>query len=1291
MAIPVDSKNVRAVELYCWLPVARRLDVWPFAVVYAVWLALLVTRLRLDFVEMAIVTGALVSLNILTALFTVWSVDFRCFAHARQVASVHEAEVCKVIPSKFGGSKEVVPLTKRKHLPAEKHLLGAGGAAAAAAAAAGAASLKKVDKDKGGETDKGEKSKSDKQEPDGERKDGERKAEREEKKAKSREEHKQRQEGGADEGEEEEEVRMCYRRQQFVFDEGEREFKKLRFPSKETFGTYVQWKGYGTPAKVDAARHRWGRNAFEFPAPTFLALFKEQCSEPFFVFQVFCVALWCMDEYWYYSIFTLFMLLVFESTVVASRLRTLSELRRVRVDTQGILVHREGKWVTLTGPDLVPGDIVSIGRSAAAHTAGGAAGGKGRAGGAAGAAAAVEDRTVPADLLLLAGTVIANEAILTGESTPQWKGLEDPHRSRYKLFLNCSLIITSVIPPELPMELSIAVNTSLIALVRHGIYCTEPFRIPFAGKVCVCVCACVRACVCSILRFSGALSIAVNTPLITLVRQGIYCTEPFQIPFAGEVDICCFDKTGTLTSDDMEFRGVVGAEGGGSLDLSTDCHRFPLPTLLTLAACHSLVFVDNKLVGDPLEKAALTGVDWGFSAEEKAHSKKGQHHEASIICRHHFASHLKRMAVIARVDSDPGFMVLVKGAPETIMERLGEVPMGYSAAYKQFTRQGARVLALAYKRLSDMTVTEARALERDDVESGLTFAGFAVFACPIRSDSAAVLAELRHSSHDLVMITGDQALTACHVAGDVNIVTRPVLVLVPAADGGFNWLSPDEVTCMPYSEEEVERVSEEYDLCVTGDGIAMLQRCNALSLVVPRTQVFARVSPEQKEVILATLKDVGRVTLMCGDGTNDVGALKRADVGVALLNAVPPAPAGKKSTGDAAAGAAKHKRKPGQPHATAAIGGSAGASAGRSLASAAAGSSTTSASAAAGPGAFNPRLSAREMHQRKVKEQQEKLQKLMKELEDGGDGRAPVVKLGDASMASPFTAKHASVKPTRDILRQGRATLVTTLQMFKILGLNCLATAYVMSVMYLDGVKLGDTQATISGVFTAAFFLFLSQAKPLDTLSKERPHPKVFSAYVLISILGQFAIHITFLITAVSWAQTFMPEECIEPDSTFSPNLVNTVSYMANMMIQVATFAVNYIGHPFNQSIRENTQFFYALSAAAVFFTVVASDTIRELNDSLELVKLPQPLGVSILGMAAVMFVACYAWERLLRWCFPVRAVVLRGSGGAARTGTTAAAAAGAGGVGGGERGTGAVREGASGGVGDGILGKKYA
>lgn len=76
----------------------------------------------------------------------------------------------------------------------------------------------------------------------------------------------------------------------------------------------------------------------------------------------------------------------------------------------------------------------------------------------------------------------------------------------------------------------------------------------------------------------------------------------------------------------------------------------------------------------------------------------------------------------------------------------------------------------------------------------------------------------------------------------------------------------------------------------------------------------------------------------------------------------------------------------------------------------------------------------------------------------------------------------------------------------------------------LQGVKVGDLQATAQGFLSAYMFFVISNGKPLERLSEERPHPTIFCAYVFLSVTGQFVLHMAFLIYMYNRALRAMPE-----------------------------------------------------------------------------------------------------------------------------------------------------------------------
>ncbi|KAI0397845.1 hypothetical protein F5Y17DRAFT_413752 [Xylariaceae sp. FL0594] len=1245
----VDNAQIKSAELLSPLPFYFHAYIWPFAIIWPIFARYYYTPALYDkhisSSEWTFVwCGTIITLQSLVWLSTNWSVNLKASFTATKAKKLSEAQLIKVIPVANAGSPEICTITRDEV---------------------------------GGKTNPS----------------------------------------------------FLFQKRRFLYDPSKQSFSPLSYEidnePKPLLAKFQNCRGISSQAELTRLEQYYGTNTFDIPVPTFTELFKEHAVAPFFVFQVFCVGLWMLDEYWYYSLFTLFMLVVFESTVVWQRQRTLTEFRGMSIKPYEMWVYRLGKWTEILSDKLLPGDLVSVVRTK-------------------------EDSGVACDMLLVEGTAIVNEAMLSGESTPLlkdsvqlrpgdapidtegldknallWGGtkvLQVTHgnpdeekpklasgvptppdkgvmaiviktgfetsqgslvrtmiystervsannveallfilfllifalaaswyvwdegvrkdRKRSKLLLDCVLIVTSVVPPELPMELSLAVNTSLAALAKFAIFCTEPFRIPFAGRV----------------------------------------------------DVACFDKTGTLTGEDLVVEGIAGLglghtgsdtprEADGAHSHMTPVKEASMETTLVLATAHALVKLEEgDVVGDPMEKATLNALGWTLGKNDILFAKpgtalKGTSGTVQIKRRFQFSSALKRQSSVATVNAvDPdtgnkirGTFVGVKGAPETIGKMLSTIPNDYEETYKYFTRRGSRVLALAYKQLtvdSELGSGRINELKREKVEADLTFAGFLVLQCPLKEDAKQAVQMLNESSHRVVMITGDNPLTAVHVAREVEIVDRDVLILdAPEKDGGGQelvWRSvDDQVSIEVDASKPIDpEILKNKDLCVTGYALAKFKDNKAAWRSLLRyTWVYARVSPKQKEEILLGLKDMGYFTLMAGDGTNDVGALKQAHIGVALLN----------GTQDDLNKIAEHARNtkmkelyqkqvdlmkrfnqpappvpvmiahlypqgPSNPHYMKAVEREAQR---KGITPEEYAKLSGSALEALPSTAAPTQTGARKQESmNKAAGLADKMTSAMMEQELGDD-EPPSLKLGDASVAAPFTSKLRNVIAIPNIIRQGRCTLVATIQMYKILALNCLISAYSLSVLYLEGIKFGDGQITISGMLMSVCFLSISRAKSVEGLSKERPQPNIFNFYIIGSILGQFAVHIVTLIYIARFCDRLEPRsEVVDLEAEFQPSLLNSAVYLLQLIQQISTFAVNYQGRPFRESLSENRGMFWGILGVTAIAFSCSTEFIPEINEQMKLVKFTDEFKTTMTAVMILDYVGCWVIEVVLKRLF---------------------------------------------------------
>jgi manganese-transporting P-type ATPase len=547
--------------------------------------------------------------------------------------------------------------------------------------------------------------------------------------------------------------------------------------------------------------------------------------------------------------------------------------------------------------------------------------------------------------------------------------------------------------------------------------------------------------------------------------------------------------------------------------------------------------------------------------------------------------------------------------------------------------RGRRVLAMGYRSLGSSRPIRALKDEgRDSIEKNLTFAGFLVLDCPLKPDSRAVINEIKSSDHRVVMITGDAVLTAAEVARQVGIIPTAKVEGIhetywlqqiggddgnsrsedPLSNFGFVPLvSQIEVngghhnSFLPFLDNSdklaamVEGCTASF--CLTGDMLVKvataafsgggsdsigsaqeLRRANAsvaqmsekTILLHPRSQevlkklvqvvsVFARHSPHQKEAVVAAFNLSGHYTLYCGDGTNDTPSLKRAHVGISIINA--PGAESKQRQANVSLSRLKADNKKGRK-------------------------------------AQKQGKKVKDESSSRARSVEESL-RLLREAQEEID----CAELGDASIASPFTSKQVSIICCKHVLQQGRCTLVTMLQIYKILGINCLVNAMVLSILSLKGVKQGDRQLTILGTIVAALFFFVTRAKPLETLSAQRPSPSVLCSHALLSITLQFSIHFIAIIVACSAALAFVDpyDPSIVADGPFNPNVLNTCTFMLTALATINTFAVNYRGRPFTENLRENKLMMRSLMACYTALLLCAFEAFPPLNDLLQLSSFP--------------------------------------------------------------------------------------
>lgn len=235
------------------------------------------------------------------------------------------------------------------------------------------------------------------------------------------------------------------------------------------------------------------------------------------------------------------------------------------------------------------------------------------------------------------------------------------------------------------------------------------------------------------------------------------------------------------------------------------------------------------------------------------------------------------------------------------------------------------------------------------------------------------------------------------------------------------------------------------------------------------------------------------------------------------------------------------------------------------------------------------------------------------------------IKPGDASIAAPFTIKSNSLKSIIEIIQQGRSSLVTTIQMYKILALNSVTGAFFTMIVDILGIKFSDYQMISLGIISSIGFSAITQPRTLSTISKEKPFCTIFNLYVFVSLFFQSIIQI-FPMYVIYKAVPYT----IMTTKSFEASKMNTLFFVISAGQTISTFVCNYIGRPFREDIHENRILILSILAMVGFIFNVLFKIHTDLNDLIQVVDISEHSSL-IVGLMFGMIILGYFTEKI---CF---------------------------------------------------------